>query len=132
MGVRLTSPYGSQLRDGILDTAADETVFEEGLAKDLGLDLTGAEERQVNLVGRPIPVRCRYAAVQLRITDGRRETYEWTAVIGFATTRLRYGLLGHGGFLQFFDADFRGARHQVILFPNSTFPGTQIAMTTPP
>src|SRR5947207_566460 len=132
MGVRLTCPHGSLLRAGLLDTGADETVFQESLAKDIGLDLTGAEERQIGLVGRPAPVRCRYAAVQLQITDGRRETYEWTAVVGFVATRLNYDLLGHGGFLQFFDVEFRGADHEVVLIPNSSFPGTQVGMIVRP
>jgi hypothetical protein len=94
--------------------------------------LTGTEGRPVDLVGRPAPVRCRYAPVQLQTTDGSQETYEWTAVVGFAATRLHYNLLGHGGFLQFFDVEFRGAGHEVILIPNSSFPGTQVAMTAPP
>jgi hypothetical protein len=131
-GVLLTGLHGSRQVDGILDTGADETVFPEDVAARIGIDLTGAEERQVDLIGRPAPVRCRYATVQLQITDGSHMTYEWTAVVAFAATRLRYSLLGHGGFLQFFDADFRGAAHEVILFPNSTFPGTQVAMTAPP
>ena len=131
-GVLLTGPHGSRQVDGILDTGADETVFPEDVAARIGIDLTGAEERQVDLAGRPAPVRCRYAAVQLRITDGSHTAYEWTAVVAFAATRLHYSLLGHGGCLEFFDADFRGAAHEVILFPNSSFPGTQIATTAPP
>src|SRR5438105_4291531 len=119
MGVRLTGPHGSWLSDGILDTGADETVFREDVATRIGSDLTGAEERPIDLVGRPAPVRCRYASVQLRITDGRRETYEWTAVVGFVAIPLRYNLLGHGGFLQFFDVEFRGAAHEAILIPNA-------------
>lgn len=130
--IRLTSPHGNLRLAGMLDTGADETVFREDVATAVGIDLTGAEERQVELVGRPAPVRCRYAAVQLQITDGHLGTYEWTAVVGFAAARLPYSILGHGGCLQFFDADFRGADHEVILIPNSSFPGTQVAMTAPP
>jgi hypothetical protein len=117
--------------DAILDTGADETVFPEDVAARIGIDLTGAEERQVDLVGRPTPVRCRYEPVALQITDGSHWTYEGKAVVAFAAARLHYSLLGHGGCLQFFNADFRGAAHEVILIPNSSFPGTQVAMTTP-
>jgi hypothetical protein len=124
MAVRLTGPRNDWLRDGLLDTGADETIFGEIVATIIGLDLDQAEARDVGLVGRPQPVRCRYAPVRLRITDGLRETYEWTAVVGFAATRLRYPLLGHSGFLQFFDAEFRGADRAVILTPNRSFPGT--------
>jgi hypothetical protein len=130
--VRLTGPRGGWATDGLLDTGSDATIFEEHLAGSVGVDLTGVEERQVALVGRPAPVRCRYASVQLQITDGLRETYEWTAIMGFASTRLRYNLLGQGGCLQFFDVELRGADREVILIPNRSFPGTQVPMPPRP
>ena len=95
----------------------------ETLAALLGLDLRHVEERQLALAGRPQPIRCRYAAVRLRISGGLRETSEWTATVGFVATRLNYNLLGHAGFLQYFDAEFRGADSEVALTPNPSFPG---------
>ena len=124
--VRITGPRDTRLRDALIDTGADDTVFEEVIASLLGVDLNHAEERPVGLVGRPTAVRCRYAPVQLRISDGNLETYEWTAVVGFVATRLRYNLLGHAGFLQFFHADFRNEDREVILSPNRLFPGRRI------
>jgi hypothetical protein len=132
LAVRLTSAQGTILQDGLLDSGADDTVFHEDQAIPLGIDLTGADERPIQLVGRPAPVRCRYASVQLQITDGLRETYEWTAVVAFAATRLRYNLFGQAGFLEFFDAEFRGADHEVVLIPNRSFPGTQVLMPPRP
>jgi transglutaminase-like putative cysteine protease len=127
MSVRLTGPADTKLRDGLLDTGSDDTVFTEALAGLLGIDLLSAEERQVALAGRPQPVRCRYAPVLLRITDGISETYEWTAVVGFAASRLSYCLLGHAGFLQFFDANFQGdPDREVILMPKVSFPGRRV------
>jgi hypothetical protein len=75
LAVRLTGPATTKLRDGLLDTGSDDTVFSEALALLLGIDLRPALERQLVLAGRPRPVRCRYAPVQLRITDGINETY---------------------------------------------------------
>ncbi len=118
--------------DGLLDTGADETVFQERVAQSLGIDLTGAEERQIDLIGRPAPIRVRYAAVTLQITDGLRETYAWSAVVGFAATRLRYNLLGHGGFLEHFDIEFRGADRVAVVMPNAAFPGSRLALTPRP
>jgi hypothetical protein len=126
MAVRLTGPAGSRLRDGLLDTGADDTMFEEPVATLLGVDLRQAEERTVALVGRPLPVRCRFAPVLLRISDGLQETYEWTAIVGFAATRLRYNLLGQAGFLQFFSADFNGETREATLLPTPSFPGRRI------
>jgi len=123
LAVRITGPARSLLLDGLLDTGSDDTVFEEWVAAALALDLSHAPERQVGLVGRANLVRCRYAPVGLRITDGLRETYQWTTLVGFVSTHLRYSLLGHAGCLQFFDAIFRGADQEVVLTPNSSFSG---------
>jgi hypothetical protein len=126
LAARLTGPGRTLLLDSLLDTGSDDTVFEESVAVTLGIDLNQAEGRSLGVVGRRQPVHCRYAPVRLRITDGLRETYEWTAVVGFVTTRLRYALLGHAGFLQFFDAEFRGLDREVILAPNASFTGLRL------
>jgi hypothetical protein len=109
--------------DGLLDTGSDDTVFEDWGAAAIGVDLSQSPERHVGLVGRSNMVHCRYAPVQLRITDGIRETCQWTTLVGFVTTHLRYSLLGYAGFLQFFDAEFRGTSREVVLRPNGSFPG---------
>jgi hypothetical protein len=124
--VLLTGSAASRLFDGLLDTGADDTVFAEAIATIVGVDLTQSEERLVGLAGRPGPVRCRYAPVQLRISDGGSETYEWRAVAGFLPGPLHYNLLGHAGFLQFFNAHFDGAAREVTLTPNASFRGRRI------
>jgi len=53
VAVRLTGPGGSKIRDGLLDSGADDTVFPEALAGELGIDLANAEERFMSLAGRP-------------------------------------------------------------------------------
>jgi hypothetical protein len=125
VAVRLTGPAGSKIRDGLLDSGADDTVFPEALAGELGIDLAHAEERLMSLAGRPKPVRILYAAVGLRIADGV-EAYEWTAVVGFVRGKLHYNLLGQAGCLQFFNADFRGEAREVILSANGSFSGQHI------
>ena len=101
-------------------------LSQKGLAVLLGIDLQTAEERLVALAGRPRPVRCRYASLLLRISDGLQETYEWPAVVGFVAGPLHYNLLGQAGFLQFFDANFRGDDYEVTLVPKPSFPGRRI------
>lgn len=113
--------------DGLIDSGADDTVFADSAAIPLGIDLRGAEERSVHLVGRPRPIRVRYAPVQLLVTDGRQETYEWSAVVGFVSGRLHYNLRGQAGFLQFFDCNLRGEPdYETLLTPKSSFPGRQL------
>lgn len=121
---RVRGPAGAQLLDGFLDTGSDDTVFESWVAALIGVDLTQAETRAIQLVGRPQVIHCRYAPVEFSITDGR-DTFTWTAFAGFVSTRLRYPLLGYAGFLQFFDAEFRGADREVELTANRDFPGTR-------
>jgi hypothetical protein len=125
MPVQFHGRGGSVTRTSILDTGADDTVLPDWIASAVGLDLTGAEERPIGLAGRT-PLRCRYAPAEIEISDGTRETYRWTAVVGFVDDRaLPRPLMGHAGFLQYFNADFRGADLEVLLVPNRTFPGVR-------
>jgi predicted aspartyl protease len=114
---------GSVTRTSVLDTGADDTVVPDWIAAAIGLDLTGVEDRPIGLAGRA-PMRCRYASVTIQISDGATETYLWSAVVGFVdATALPRPLLGYAGFLQYFDAEFRGADTEVTLLPNRTFLG---------
>jgi hypothetical protein len=63
--------------------------------------------------------------VTLRVSDGY-EMCEWQTTVGFVDLPLRWGLLGHAGFLNFFDTDLRGSRREVFLTPNSGFVGTHV------
>lgn len=127
MAVRLAASASSRLFDGLIDSGADDTVFADSVATSLGINLQGAEERSVHLVGRPRSIRVRYAPVQLLITDGSQETYQWTAVVGFVSGRLHYNLLGQAGFLQFFDCNLRGEPdYETLLAPKVSFPGRRL------
>ena len=108
--------------EGILDTAADDTVFPDYVAAQIGIDLTGApagSSSGVGLVTAPL----RYARVMLRVAAGG-EFREWPAWVGFTSFPVRYPMLGFGGFLQFFTATFHGDREEVELAVNSLYPGT--------
>jgi hypothetical protein len=107
--------------DGCLDCASDDTIFPLSLARRLGIDLTGAATGEARPLGG-IVVPFSYATVTLRITDGL-ESCEWKATIGFADLPLRWALLGHAGFLDYFDAELRGARREVLMTPNGLFRG---------
>lgn len=109
-------------RTSVLDTGADDTVLPDWIASAVGVDLDTAEERQLALPGGAV-VRCRYASIALSIGTRGQETYRWTAVVCFMAALPR-PVLGHAGFLQFFDAEFRGADREVILTPNRAFPGS--------
>jgi predicted aspartyl protease len=119
--VTIFGPTGSRALDALLDTGAMDTVFEEKLAARLGIDLTNAPVGTSSGIGG-ISYPVRYARVQLRIADNL-EQREWPAWVGFTAAKLRQPLLGYAGFLQFFDATFRGAAEEVELAINPTYPG---------
>lgn len=54
------------------------------------------------------------------MTDGD-ETFHWSASAGFAKTTEHQGdqvpILGNRGFLEFFNAEFLGGDHEVVLTP---------------
>src|SRR5262249_34558515 len=126
MAVRISGPGGSWVLDGLLDPGSDGTIFPEWIAPMIGLDLAAAVGHDVALAGRAKPLRCRYIQATLRITDGKQETYEWEAVVGFVAVPLKCPLLGQAGFLQFFDVTFRGDDHIAELNANTAFSGSRI------
>lgn len=127
--IRVSGPSGSRLFDGCLDSASDDTIFPAGLAGKLGIDLTRAAQGEARPVGGML-VPYRYAAVTLRLTNGL-ETCEWQAIVGFVSLPLRWALLGHAGFLDYFDTELHGADRAAVLIPNATFPGTHMGPQAP-
>jgi hypothetical protein len=120
--VSITGPMDTRARDALLDSAADDTIFPERLAADIGIDLRNTPRGVGRGVGMAaVPVR--FAQVVLRLADGK-ETREWSAVVAFTSAQLYRPLLGFAGCLQFFAANFRGDLEAVELIANSLYPGT--------
>jgi hypothetical protein len=109
-------------KDGLCDPGASDTVFREQVAHDAGLDLSAAVIGSSSGAGGA-PFAVRFIAVELRVSDGV-EFRAWVARVGFTAAPLRWPPLGVAGFLQFFDANFRGAAEVVELTVNATYPGT--------
>jgi hypothetical protein len=105
---------------GLLDSGADDTVFPEAWAAQIGVDLSQAPVTTSKGVGGQ-PLAVRFAPVKLRVTDGV-EFREWPATVGFVAGSPIRPLLGFAGFLQFFTATFHGDREEVELTVNSLFP----------
>ena len=126
--VGVFGPLGLRVFDGCVDSGSDDTIFPLSLARKLGINLTGAPQGEAHPVGGTT-VPYLYAAVTLRVSDGL-ETCEWQATVGFVDLPLRWALLGHAGFPDFFDADLRGARREVFFKPNSQFLGSHWAQQT--
>ena len=122
VSVTLIGPQDTRARVALLDSGADDTLFPEQLAAQLGIDLTNAPPAIGSGIGaRHVPVR--YAEVRLRLFDGT-ELREWPAWVGFTPARLTLPVLGFAGCLQFFTATFRGDLEEVELDTNRLYPGT--------
>lgn len=120
--VTLIGPADSRVRQAILDSGADDTIFPESLAPILGIDLSNAPAGTAGIAGAGV-ISLRYAAVLVRMTDGL-EQREWPAIIGFTPAKLVYPSLGFAGVLQFFTTTFHGDREEVQLSINALYPGT--------
>lgn len=88
LAVRVYGSIASSLMDGHLDTGADDTIFPAWIAAVVGLDLSQVKEHPIQLAGRAQPVQSRFLQVQLRISDGVQESYESSAIVGFAAVPL--------------------------------------------
>jgi hypothetical protein len=119
------TPAGMVTVDGLVDSGATEVVLPLRVAPLMGLGLTHAPVGQATQADGSI-VTHRYAHIDLYLSDGR-ETYRWPAVVAFLDVPgRRYALLGHAGFLDFFDVQLRGAAKETIVDPNAAFPGQRI------
>jgi hypothetical protein len=127
--VRVFGPLGSRLYDGCLDCASDDTIFPLSLATKLGIDVSGAPQGEAHSVGGAV-IPYSYVTVTLRLSDGVA-TCEWQAIVGFVALPLRWALLGHAGFLDFFDTELRGGRREIVMTPNNLFPGTHASHQAP-
>jgi hypothetical protein len=113
----------------MVDTGCTDVIFPLSVAQSCNLDLTSAPIGEASDAGGNI-LRFRYGSVRLRITDGN-ESFEWATEVGFLNRPGKaHALLGHTGFLNFFDVLLLGSAKQVVITPNNTFQG-QVTKRTP-
>jgi hypothetical protein len=121
--LRVSGATGSWLGDCSIDSGTDDSIFPRWLATRIGVDLGDAQTGEAKPIGAASVPYC-YAQVKLRLTDGI-EQCEWDAIVGFVDVPLRWPILGHAGVLQFFDVQLLGQRRELMMQPNSDFPGRQ-------
>ena len=125
LSITAITPSGMASVDGLVDSGATEVVMPLRVVPALGLDLTNAPAGQATQADGSI-VTHRYAHVELYLSDGN-EAYRWPAVVAFLDVPGRHhALLGHAGFLDFFDVLLRGAAKETIIDPNSAFPSQRV------
>jgi hypothetical protein len=75
-------------------------------------------------------IQVNFASVTLFLSNGY-ETCRWDAAVGFSAAPMRWALLGHSGFLEFFDVQLLGARRETIILPNTAFTGQHSVVVSP-
>jgi hypothetical protein len=127
--IHIVNPQVLPPIDACIDSAADDTVFPPHLAPRLGINLAAAPTGQARVIGGSI-INLNYVTVTLFLSDGV-DAVEWDTVVGFSASPMRWALLGHAGFLEFFDVQLFGASRETVIMPNTAFPGRWIVRTTP-
>ena len=120
--ITLHGPKGSDSFLALVDTGADNTIFPESIAHDLGFPLIPGEGPAARAFGGQ-KVSLSYADVDLELvhTD---EILQWKSRVYFLSGAGDEDtlILGHQGFLDFFTATFIGEECALELVPNSYLP----------
>jgi hypothetical protein len=122
--IRVIGQSGDVLLHALLDTGADEIVLPGSIADEIGAELDRSIRWQVaGFAGQSTSAIL--GRVEIELSDGI-ETYAWRAPVAVVsyddTAEEQVALLGHRGFLDYFDAKFRGVEHEVVLTPCGFFP----------
>jgi hypothetical protein len=112
----LMGPAGIVDFFGLLDTGADESYITRGMAERLGLAIEDRSKYVIESAGGEVAVS--YGALTIEIAEGS-EQYRWPITIGITDQDWSEAILGHSGFLEFFDVLFRGSDREIVLTRNS-------------
>jgi hypothetical protein len=113
----LVGPTGVLDFFGLLDTGADETYITRHMAERLGIPIEDYSRYEIESAGGNVSVT--YGAVTIELNDGT-EQFTWKATIGITDQEWSEAILGHSGFLAYFDVLFRNDAHEVVLTRNQT------------
>jgi hypothetical protein len=100
---------------GLVDSGADMTVLPKAIAEFVGAAMLSSNPGFALGVGGEIELA--YGKVLLQIDFGKN-THRWRVTVGIAEETWTEAVLGHAGFLQFFDATFFGEKRALQLKRN--------------
>jgi len=118
--VRSTSGVVLFYHRALLDSGSQDTLLPLGAARTAGIPLLPDVGHIVRWRGAAFPLR--FGRVEFQMEDCG-VTWRWSAVVAFADLSVPYPILGLAGFLEYFDATFRGEDRVVELAPNGSFTG---------
>jgi hypothetical protein len=106
----------------LVDTGADNTIFPESIARDLGIPLVAGKGPAATAFGGE-KIALSYADVPLELVQ-ENESLKWMARVYFVADgeSKETLILGHQGFLDFFTATFHGEECALELEANRYLP----------
>ncbi len=119
-------PIGTPFQKRVLiDTGSTNTIFPISLAAQLGIaDVEKLSTIQLNSGSGAFKGYLTKARMWIDHPGSPSSGWEWIGEIVLANVRTsHYGVLGHIGFLEYFDFELRSEEEVFILGNNSRFPG---------
>jgi hypothetical protein len=116
--VRVTGPAGGASFFALLDTGSDRTILPRRIGERIGAEMDNSTAVTALGVGGQ-QVQVVPGAVDLELVQGKKR-YRWRADVAFISLpdpKREVTLLGHRGFLEFFDVTFYGENRKVRLRP---------------
>jgi hypothetical protein len=95
-----------------------------------GSEGTSVLDSSSDLLGMGPFIQVSFATVTLLLSDSD-ETCDQDAIAGFSAPATRWALLGHSGFLEFFDVQLLGTRRESVIVPKTSFPGRNVVVASP-
>ena len=121
--IKIAGPKAEARWDALVDTGADETLLPLSLAELLGVELNqDVTSQAAGISGDKLTIQ--YGDIELQITDGDEKAI-WRTTVGFVdfgSTDDEVIVLGHGGCLDYFIANFDGEAAELVLTPNALLP----------
>lgn len=114
--IRITGNNGTAVFYGLLDTGADETLLPSKIADLVGIKVDESQASTVMSASGEMKVA--YGKVMIEVGHGKQR-YGWRATVGIVQQPWQEALLGHIGFLRYFDATFMGAKREIKLKRNT-------------
>lgn len=120
IAIGIEGPSGKHLVDGLVDTGSDRTIFPQGDAVTLGIQLPAVAEGAFKTAGGVL-IGNRLADVVLELR-GFGLTVRWKTSVAFAESPLTIIHLGTRGFLEYFHCTFLGPEKRIRLAPCASLP----------
>lgn len=114
--VRLIGVSAAAVFYGLLDSGADETLIPQEVANLVGAERVSDQTGMILSASGEMPVT--YGAVTIEFGLGP-ERYRWRATVGIVDQPWKEALLGHIGFLRYFDVTFLGGHRESQLTRNT-------------